>query len=92
MNIKWKPSYANFLFNKLGESYSFINDIKAYFGEHIDENNHRWQCVELAHSFYKFIGIDLGYVFTPAVIVDKLSSLGYHVIPSSNLIKDITNG
>ena len=83
MNIDWQVSHQSILFHKLGDSYSFIDDIKAYFGEHINEKDRKWQCVELAHYFYKSIGLDLGNVFTPVKMVEKLLRSGYLIHPSS---------
>lgn len=68
MFIDWRQDYADFLLDKLGQPYSVLDAIKGYFGS-IGARDSKWQCAELAITFYRLTGIDLGANYTPSKLV-----------------------
>ena len=76
MGIKWFKTYDSFLLDKVGDVYSIQDAVRGYLGLFVDTEDRAWQCVELAVSFYKHTGLDLGDVYTPAKLVTQLLDLG----------------
>lgn len=71
MNVEWKLEYLDFLLNKLGLKYSFMDGVRAYFNKKLEDDN-RWQCAELANAFYKLTGSDYKNCFTPTKLVNGI--------------------
>jgi hypothetical protein len=80
MMVKWSKTYDSYLLDKVGDSYSIMDAVKGYLGLFVDTEDRNWQCVELAVSFYKHIGLDLGATYTPAKLVNELLNLGHQLI------------
>lgn len=68
MGVPWTPPMKSFLVDKIGLPYSITDAARAYFGMRLEQDD-RWQCVELAHYFYKQHGIELEHDFTPGGFV-----------------------
>lgn len=83
VGLQWKKPYEEFLLDKVGLDYSIMDDIRAYYGLVVEDDN-KWQCAELANRFYKSTGLDFGDVFEPGLllnaIVEKLQAPVYKVI------------
>lgn len=74
MGLNWDPKGKEFLMRRQGYPYSIADAIRAFIGLRIDkavkpEKDNKYQCVELAHDFYKVMGIDLGNNYTPGRFV-----------------------
>lgn len=61
-----------FYADKLGLPYSVIDAIRGYLGITLDENDDKWQCVELCNYFYQSIGLEFGNVWTPTKFVKAM--------------------
>jgi len=71
MKVEWKEEYYQYLKNKIGERYSFIEVFRSYFNIKLKDNK-QWQCVELANKFYKLTGYYLGEEYTPSKFVNNI--------------------
>lgn len=60
-----------FFYDKIGTKYSFLDAIYAYLGFRPKADD-RWQCVELANYFCKYIGVNVPDVFIPNEFVQAL--------------------
>ena len=96
MGIKWLKSYDSFLLDKVGNSYSIMSVIKGYLGLYVNTKDAKWQCVELANSFYKYTGIDFNDIFTPAKLVTAILKDGGNIFYVSgkrvNKTKGVSDG
>ncbi len=72
MGVEWDKKGKDFLMSKLGKDYSPRDAIRALLGIRL-KNDDDFQCVELAHFFYKEYGILLEHDFTPGCIVKAAS-------------------
>lgn len=71
--IEWSEKAENYLLDKIGLPYSFIDGVLAYLGKTLPESTH-YQCAELANDFYRQMGLELGPTNnTPAKVVNALS-------------------
>lgn len=64
----------DWLLDKVGLPYSFMDCLRAYFG-YVSSNNQSYQCAELCNEFYRKVGIELGTVYTPSKLVYSAISL-----------------
>jgi hypothetical protein len=72
VNLEWGKESEDFLLDKLGLQYSVMDDVRAYFGAVLEDDD-RWQCAELVTEFYKLHGIHLN-AYTPSAVVENLLS------------------
>ena len=68
MESPWLPTSRKFLLDKIGKTYSSLDAIRAFLGLRL-KNDNSFQCVELAHYFYKREGIELEHSFKPGSFV-----------------------
>lgn len=66
-----------FFHDKLGLDYSFIDAICGYLGITLRDEN-RWQCVELAVHFYRYLGLDFGNKYVPNKFIKNVMSKTGH--------------
>lgn len=66
-----------FALSHVGEPYSKLECIKAYF-QPLDDNG-KWECAKYVHAVMSKNGIDLGDKLTPAAIVESAEKLGFPV-------------
>jgi hypothetical protein len=74
MHLNWSPEAEIFIFDKVGLGYSMMDAVRAYLGVTL-ENDHKWQCAELAHDFYQILNVDLGNAYTPKAIAKNAVEL-----------------
>lgn len=68
MDAEWKAESRAFLLDKLGKPYSILDAARAFYGMRLKDDQ-SFQCVELAHYFYRREGIELDHDFTPGSFV-----------------------
>lgn len=80
MNVEWGTDNKAFLMSTIGLSYSLGDAWNAFIGAKLDDDDNRYQCAELAHTFYKASGMDLGDKFRPKdVIASAMSYTGSNI-------------
>ena len=85
MNVQWNHEVERFLLDRVGQKYSYLEALRAYFGRPI-KNNQLWECGEFAHDFYATAGIDLGDAYTPAEVVEAALKQDVYPNPVLNYI------
>jgi hypothetical protein len=68
-NCKWSDTAEEFALDKVGQGYSQLQAIQAFFGK--VTNDDKWECAELASRIAEIDGIDLGKLYTPSAVVNK---------------------
>lgn len=77
------PVGMEFFDDKIGNRYSVLDAIRAYFGV-VTKHDNRWQCAELVAEFYKEQGLDLEpRSMTPAHVVRSAMKWGDMKLTSS---------
>ena len=71
MGIKFTDEALEILLDKVGQKYSYLEAIKAYFNKN-DHTNDDWICVDYVKYFYEAIGVDIGTVHTPSDVVKNI--------------------
>lgn len=74
LNIQWDNKIEEEALSKVGDSYSQLDAIKAFFSLSI--KNNKWECAEYVADILNVGGIDLGSKLTPAHIVESALKLG----------------
>ena len=71
MDVNFTDEALEILLDKVGQKYSYLEAIKAYFKKN-DYTNDDWICVDYVKYFYESIGIDIGDVHTPSDVVKSI--------------------
>jgi hypothetical protein len=66
-----------FAMAQVGEPYSQIRAILAYFKLVKPNDQNKWECAEYAAKVLRENGIDLGDTYTPSAVVEAGMKLGY---------------
>ena len=86
MGIKFTDEALEILLDKVGQKYSYLEAIRAYFKKN-DHTNDDWICVDYVKYFYESIGIDIGDVHTPSdVVTNIVKSLGKPLLYVENKV------
>lgn len=75
MNIEWSFDKENYLLSKEGSPYSIWEALTGYLWNKTIKNN-KWQCVELANSFFEYCGLKYPGAYTPSKLVEALLEEG----------------
>ena len=71
MDVNFTDEALEILLDKVGQKYSYLEAIKAYFKKN-DHTNDDWICVDYVKYFYESIGIYIGDVHTPSDVVKSI--------------------
>lgn len=74
MKVTWSDELLSFLLERVGEKYSILEALRAYFSR--PQQKGEWECGELVNRFYKKANIDLGEAWTPSEVV--MAALAHH--------------
>lgn len=86
MDVDFTDEALEILLDKVGQKYSYLEAIRAYFKKN-DHNNDEWICVDYVKYFYESIGIDIGDVHTPSdVVTNIVKSLGKTLLYVENKV------
>lgn len=69
MNAPWKESTLTLALSCVGDPYSQLQAMEAYF--QLPREDSLWECAELARTIAKCDGVDLGFEATPAKIMHR---------------------
>lgn len=72
MGLNIDDDHVNYLLSRVGESYSILQAIQAYFGK--PKEDKVWQCAELCTSFYRKSGLAIKNSWTPSALVEAILS------------------
>ena len=71
MDVDFTDEALEILLDKVGQKYSYLEAIKAYFKMN-DRTNDDWICVDYVIYFYESIGINIGDAHTPSDVVKNI--------------------
>lgn len=74
LNMQWNNKVEEEALSKVGERYSQIDAVKAFFSLPIKNNT--WECAEYVVDVANVGNIDLGSKLTPAHVVESALKLG----------------
>ena len=87
MDVNFTDEALEILLDKVGQKYSYLEAIKAYFKKN-DHTNDDWICVDYVKYFYESIGIDIGSVSTPSdVVTNVIKKLNKPLLYVENKVK-----
>jgi hypothetical protein len=83
LNCNWNDKALDYALSKVGESYSQMQAITAFF-KTLEKEDSLWECAELAARVSALAGFDLGTVYTPSKVVQRALEQGAvtHLITS----------
>ena len=67
LGAEWKDETLEFAISKVGEPYSQLQAMQAFF--HLPSEDSLWECAELARAIAARDGVNLGYIATPTAVV-----------------------
>ena len=70
MDIEWTEEHSRILKSRLGERYSRWEAVKSYFTS--PKQDRYWQCAEFIHWYYKQIGLDYKFGYTPKSVISTI--------------------
>lgn len=78
MDIDWTDGHRDILLSKIGQKYSIWEAIMGYLKS--PTSDRYWQCAEFVHWFYREIGIDINFGYTPKSVVNAAQQAGHPML------------